>query len=91
MTSALPGSISEAALALRSHRLTSVELTRRLQARADRFDAKLGTFIARFDESALAVAEQADRDFAAGIDRGPLQGIPLGIKDIIAAREGATT
>ena len=45
----------------------------------------------RFDETALAAAAQADADFAAGVDRGPLQGIPLGVKDIIAAREGATT
>ncbi|MFO0688639.1 MAG: amidase [Myxococcota bacterium] len=90
-TNALPGTIEEAGRALRSGRLSSVELTRRLQARADALDAKLGTFIARFDESALAAARRADADFAAGIDRGPLQGIPLGVKDIIAAREGATT
>ncbi|MBK7950699.1 MAG: amidase [Deltaproteobacteria bacterium] len=91
MTNDHPATIAEAALALRSGRLTSVALTRQLQSRADVLDAKLGTFIARFDESALAAAKQADADFAAGIDRGPLQGIPLGIKDIIAAREGATT
>ena len=50
-----------------------------------------GTYVARFDETALAAAAQADADFTAGVDRGPLQGIPLGVKDIIAAREGATT
>jgi aspartyl-tRNA(Asn)/glutamyl-tRNA(Gln) amidotransferase subunit A len=91
MNAALPTTIAEAAAALRSGRLTSLELTRQLLARVDALDAQLGTFIARFDASALAAAKQADADFAAGIDRGPLQGIPLGIKDIIAAREGATT
>jgi aspartyl-tRNA(Asn)/glutamyl-tRNA(Gln) amidotransferase subunit A len=87
----IPASIAEAAATLRAGRLTSVELTTRLLARADRLDATLGTFIARFDETARAAARAADADFAAGIDRGPLQGIPLGIKDIIAAREGPTT
>jgi aspartyl-tRNA(Asn)/glutamyl-tRNA(Gln) amidotransferase subunit A len=87
----IPATIAEAADALRGGRLTSVALTEQLLARSDALDAKLGTFIARFDAPALAAAKQADADFAAGIDRGPLQGIPLGIKDIIAAREGATT
>ncbi|MEZ4293236.1 MAG: amidase, partial [Myxococcota bacterium] len=87
----LPASIAETATALRAGRLKSVELTTRLLARADRLDATLGTFIARFDASALDAARAADADFANGIDRGPLQGIPLGIKDIIAAREGPTT
>lgn len=87
----IPTTIAEAAVALRSGRLTSIALTEQLLARTDALDAKLGTFIARFDETALAAAKQADADFAAGIDRGALQGIPLGIKDIIAAREGPTT
>src|ERR1700749_4621003 len=43
------------------------------------------------DESALAAAAQADADFAAGIDRHPLQGIPLAVKDIIATRDAPTT
>lgn len=83
--------IEDAARALRTGRTTSFELTTRCLARADRLDAQLGTFIARFDASALAAAKAIDADFAGGIDRGPLQGIPLGIKDIIAAREGPTT
>lgn len=91
MNDELPSTIAEAATALRNGSLTSLALTERLLAQSDVLDAKLGTFIARFDESALAAAKQADSDLAAGIDRGPLQGIPLGVKDIIAAREGATT
>jgi aspartyl-tRNA(Asn)/glutamyl-tRNA(Gln) amidotransferase subunit A len=91
MNDGLPATITEAATALRSRSLTSLALTKRLLARSESLDAKLGTFIARFDETALAAATKADSDFDAGIDRGPLQGIPLGVKDIIAAREGATT
>lgn len=88
---AAPSTIADAAVALRGGALTSVELTKSLFARADALDKTLGTYVARFDESALAAAAQADADLAAGIDHGPLQGIPLGVKDIIAAREGATT
>jgi aspartyl-tRNA(Asn)/glutamyl-tRNA(Gln) amidotransferase subunit A len=91
MKNALPTTIADTAVALRADSLTSVALTTELLARADRLDAILGTYVARFDDDALAAARRADADFAAGVDRGPLQGIPLGIKDIIAAREGPTT
>lgn len=83
--------ILDAARALRSGETTSIELTASMLSRADECDARLGSFLSRYDETALAAAAQADADFAAGIDRGPLQGIPLGIKDIITTREGPTT
>jgi aspartyl-tRNA(Asn)/glutamyl-tRNA(Gln) amidotransferase subunit A len=93
MTSAveIPSTIADAADALRRGEVTSVALTKELFARADALDARLGTYVGRFDDTAMEGAAQADADFAAGVDRGPLQGIPLGVKDIIAAREGATT
>lgn len=83
--------IIDAARALRSGETTSIELTATMLSQADECDARLGTYLSRYDETALAAAARADSDFAAGIDRGPLQGIPLGIKDIITTREGATT
>lgn len=91
MSDVLPSTLTEAAAALRDGSLTSTALTGQLLARADALDAKLGTFVARFDEAALTAAARADSDFADGVDRGPLQGIPLGVKDIIAAKEGRTT
>ena len=91
MNGTIPATIAEAAERLRSGALTSVALTEALLARTDTLDSTLGTYVTRFDETARAAAAQADADFSAGIDRGPLQGIPLGIKDIIAAREGPTT
>jgi len=39
------------------------------------------------DASALAAARRADDDLARGNDRGPLQGVPLGIKDILATAD----
>jgi aspartyl-tRNA(Asn)/glutamyl-tRNA(Gln) amidotransferase subunit A len=86
-----PVTLTDAAAALRSGAVTSIELTEAAIARADRFDGELGTYLARFDETALAAAERADAELAEGVDRGPLHGIPFGVKDILAAAEGPTT
>jgi aspartyl-tRNA(Asn)/glutamyl-tRNA(Gln) amidotransferase subunit A len=83
--------ITDAAAALRAGDVSSVELTGAAIAVADAHDERLGVYLARFDESALAAAAAADAELAAGVDRGPLHGIPLGIKDIIATDEGETT
>ena len=87
----LPLTIKEAAGALRDGRLTSVSLTEGSLDRIKRLNPRLGAFITVTEEGALAAAAQADADFAAGIDKGPLQGIPLGIKDIIATKDAPTT
>lgn len=89
--SRIPLSIAEAAAALRAGELTSVELTTACIETADRLDAELGVFLHRTNDTALAAAKQADADLAAGIDRGPLQGIPFGIKDIFATDDAPTT
>src|SRR5579859_7957822 len=86
-----PLSVQEAAARLRTGELTSVELTAAVYQRADEFDARVGTYLARFDDQALGTAALADKELAAGVDRGPLHGIPVGVKDILAAREGPTT
>jgi len=86
-----PWTIESAAAALRAGSVTSVELVRAAQAAADQLDDTLGTWLDRYDDSALARAAEADRQLAAGDDRGPLHGIPLGIKDIIATDDGPAT
>jgi aspartyl-tRNA(Asn)/glutamyl-tRNA(Gln) amidotransferase subunit A len=91
MTTDLPLTVTDAASLLRAGKTTSVELTSALIARADRMDPQTGTYVTRLDDYALATAEQADKDFANGIDKGPYQGIPIGIKDILAMAEGPTT
>jgi aspartyl-tRNA(Asn)/glutamyl-tRNA(Gln) amidotransferase subunit A len=90
MTSA-PWTIETAGAALRSGEVTSLQLVEAMQAAADRLDEPVGTWLARFDDQARARAAQADEELAAGHDLGPLHGIPLGIKDIIATNEGPTT
>ncbi|MCW2540244.1 MAG: amidase [Frankiales bacterium] len=83
--------IAEAGRALRAGETTSRALVEAAQAAADAWEPDLGVFLARFDETALAAADAEDADLAAGIDKGPLHGIPLGIKDILATEEGAAT
>ncbi|WP_236796115.1 amidase [Amycolatopsis sp. GM8] len=83
--------ITEAAAALRAGDTTSVALTEAAYAAADAHDETLGVYLSRFDETALAAAAKADAELAGGTDRGPLHGIPLGVKDIITTEEGETT
>jgi aspartyl-tRNA(Asn)/glutamyl-tRNA(Gln) amidotransferase subunit A len=87
----IPLSVKDAAARLRTGELTSVELTTAIIVRADELDPQIGAYLARFDETALETAEEADMELAAGVDRGPFHGIPVGVKDILAAREGPTT
>jgi aspartyl-tRNA(Asn)/glutamyl-tRNA(Gln) amidotransferase subunit A len=81
----------EAAAALRRHEISSVELTTECLSRADHFDGVLGTYLRRFDDQALDAARQADKELAGGSDRGPLHGIPIGVKDIFSTVEGPTS
>ncbi len=86
----IPPSIVSAGRELRAGAYTSVELTEALLARADRLDHLIDVYACRFDESALDSAQRADRELRAGIDRGPLHGIPIGVKDVISTSEGPT-
>jgi aspartyl-tRNA(Asn)/glutamyl-tRNA(Gln) amidotransferase subunit A len=74
--------IPQAARLLKSKRLSSVELTKAVLARAKATQPKTNAFIAILEESALAEARRADRAFAQGRAKGPLHGIPITIKDI---------
>lgn len=64
---------------LRSGEDTCVALTRRALQAAEGGDA----FVAPCPEQALESARRADRELAEGTDRGPLHGIPIGVKDNI--------
>jgi aspartyl-tRNA(Asn)/glutamyl-tRNA(Gln) amidotransferase subunit A len=87
----IPTTATEAGARIRAGDLTSVELTEAVLARADSLDPLIGTYVTRLDEAALAQAEQADSDLASGIDHGPLHGVPVGVKDILAGADGPTT
>jgi aspartyl-tRNA(Asn)/glutamyl-tRNA(Gln) amidotransferase subunit A len=86
-----PLTIREAGTALRAGQVTATELARESLDRILRLNEQVGAFITVTDESAMAAAGQADADFAAGIDRGPLQGIPFALKDILATKDVDST
>ncbi len=88
---AYPLTIAAAAAALRAGELTATELGAATLERASAENERLGAYVTLCPDTAMAAADQADADFAAGIDRGPLQGIPLAIKDIIATKDAPTT
>jgi aspartyl-tRNA(Asn)/glutamyl-tRNA(Gln) amidotransferase subunit A len=54
--------------------------------RIEETESQLNAYVQVMSEDALAAARQVDRDFADGTDRGPLQGIPIGVKDIFDVR-----
>jgi aspartyl-tRNA(Asn)/glutamyl-tRNA(Gln) amidotransferase subunit A len=83
--------IREAGEALRSHRLSSLELTNAAIARIERSAARLNAFITVTAERAREQAWQADGELEAGRDRGPLHGIPIAVKDLFLTRGVRTT
>lgn len=76
---------------LRDGRLTSVALVDATLLRIAERDAAYLAFYAVAAEQAQADAAKADAELAAGHDRGPLHGIPVGIKDMIDVAGLATT
>jgi aspartyl-tRNA(Asn)/glutamyl-tRNA(Gln) amidotransferase subunit A len=75
-------SIAEAGARLRAGSLTSTALTEHALARVATLEPLLNAFLLVTTERALADAERADRELKAGIDKGPLHGIPHALKDI---------
>lgn len=76
-------SATEAVRRIAARELSPVELTSALLDRIGRLDPKLHVFIRLDAEAAMAAAKTAAEEIAAGRPRGPLHGVPVGIKDII--------
>jgi aspartyl-tRNA(Asn)/glutamyl-tRNA(Gln) amidotransferase subunit A len=76
---------------LRARQMSSVELTKLCIRRLEAFGPKLNSVVTIMGRSALDAAAVADRELAAGHDRGPLHGIPYGAKDLLAAKGAPTT
>ena len=76
---------------IETRQLTSERLTNIYLARIARLDATLRSVITVTRELALAQARTADAEIAAGRYRGPLHGIPYGVKDLLDTAGIATT
>jgi aspartyl-tRNA(Asn)/glutamyl-tRNA(Gln) amidotransferase subunit A len=76
--------ITELAAALEAGSITSVELTEAVIARVESVEERVNAFIHRDAKDALAQANASDARRSAGQTLGPLDGIPIGIKDILA-------
>jgi len=76
---------------IETRKLTSDRLTRIYLARIERFDPKLRCIITLTRDHALARAKMADAEIGAGKYRGPLHGIPYGVKDLLDTANIATT
>lgn len=84
-------SVAQLADLVKRRAVSSVELTDMYLRRLEKHNAALNCVVTLTPERARAEAAAADREIAAGRYRGPLHGIPYGVKDIIAAKGYPTT
>jgi Asp-tRNA(Asn)/Glu-tRNA(Gln) amidotransferase A subunit family amidase len=78
---------------IKTKQVTSTELTRMYLDRLHKFGGpdKLNCVVTYLDDLALQQAKQADAEIASGRYKGPLHGIPWGVKDIISVKGYRTT
>ena len=82
------GTISELTARLAKREISARDLTQDCLRQIARVDGAIHAFISHDDADALAQAEAADREIAAGASfaQKPLLGIPIGIKDVLAVK-----
>jgi aspartyl-tRNA(Asn)/glutamyl-tRNA(Gln) amidotransferase subunit A len=83
--------IAEAGRRMARGELTSSALTEAFLARISVIDRKISSFVTLTPERARAAAAQADQELSQGVRRGPLHGIPIGLKDIYETEGVRTT
>ena len=76
-------SIVEAAARLKSKQLSPVELTSAFLGRIEAIDSQINSFVLVTPEEALRQAKAAEMEISSGRYRGPMHGIPIGLKDLI--------
>lgn len=76
---------------IKNKKITSVELTQLYLARIKKYKDTLQCVISITEVQALQQAKKADEEIAKGKYRGPLHGIPYGIKDLLAVEGTKTT
>ncbi len=84
-------SIAELAYLVKNKKISSVDLTGFFINRIKKYGDTLQCVISITEELAMAQAKKADEEIAAGNYRGPLHGIPYGLKDLFSVRGTKTT
>jgi aspartyl-tRNA(Asn)/glutamyl-tRNA(Gln) amidotransferase subunit A len=84
-------SIAELASLMRARTVSSVEVTEAHLARIERYNQALNAFVTVMAGPAREAARRADAELAAGRWRGPLHGVPIGVKDIFDTAGVRTT
>ncbi|MFI6056330.1 amidase [Streptomyces violascens] len=84
-------SLAAAADAIRARRLSPLELVDSVLDRIEKTEPHLGAYVTVAEEQARRAAGEAEHEVAQGRYRGPLHGIPMGLKDLIDVGGMATT
>src|SRR5438477_3030146 len=84
-------SIAEVSALIRRREVSPVELVQECLACIERLNPTLNAFITVMAESALAAAAHAEKEIQSGSWRGPLHGVPIGLKDLIDTASIRTT
>ncbi|MBS1554948.1 MAG: amidase [Bacteroidetes bacterium] len=79
------------AVLLRARKVTSLELTKIYLSRIKKYADTLQCAISILESNALQQAQRADDEIKRGKYRGPLHGIPYGIKDLLSVEGTETT
>jgi amidase len=74
--------LTEIAARIRTRRISPLEVTRAQLDRIAGLDGKLGSYVQVMADAAMAQAEAAHTEIAAGRYRGPLHGVPIALKDL---------
>ncbi len=84
-------SIAETSQLIRRGEVSPIEITRECLKTIERLDPALNAFITVTAQPAFAEAKEAEKEIQAGRWRGPLHGIPIGLKDLIDTAGVRTT
>lgn len=83
--------VAQLAELVRTRKVSSVDLTKMYLSRLKKYGDKLLCVVTLTEDLALTQAEAADREIKSGKYRGPLHGIPCGVKDLFATKGIKTT
>ncbi len=83
--------LTEVAALIKSKQISSEELTQLMLDRIAAIDGKLNSYITIMSEDALVTARTLDKELAEGKYRGPLHGVPIGVKDLLFTTNAPTT